>query len=140
MHSQNPTITVQVTVNAPVEKVWECFTTPQHIMQWNNASPDWHTPHATNDLQPDGKFRWRMEAKDGSFGFDFNGVYDVVNSPDYIEYSIEDGRKVKVTFEAVGNTTQVTETFEPENENSLELQQQGWQAILDNFKKYVEEC
>lgn len=131
-------ITVEAVINADVEKVWEYWTKPEHITQWNNASPDWHTPHATNDLQVGGKFLSRMEAKDGSFGFDFCGVYDEVKIKELITYTLGDERKVSINFNSDGNTTKVTETFEAENENSVELQQGGWQAILDNFKKYVE--
>ncbi|MDP4262576.1 MAG: SRPBCC family protein [Bacteroidota bacterium] len=131
-------ITVENTINAPVKKVWEFWTKPEHITRWNNASDDWHTPRVENDLRAGGSFVSRMEAKDGSFGFDFGGVYDVVRNNEYIEYTIGDGRKVKVTFTAEGNKTKVTENFEAENMNSVELQKGGWQAILDNFKKYTE--
>jgi uncharacterized protein YndB with AHSA1/START domain len=131
-------ITVENTINAPVEKVWETWTRPEHITQWNNASDDWHTPRAENDLRVGGSFVARMEAKDGSMGFDFGGVYDAVKNNEYIEYTIEDGRKVKITFNPQGNKTKVVESFEAENTNSVELQQGGWQAILDNFKKYTE--
>ena len=131
-------ITVEAVINAAVEKVWECWTKPEHITQWNNASPEWHTPQATNDLQVGGKFLSRMEAKDGSFGFDFWGVYDEVKINELIAYTLGDERKVSIYFNSDGNTTKVTEIFEAENENSVELQQGGWQAILDNFKKYVE--
>ena len=131
-------ITVENTVNAPVEKVWNCWTMPEHITKWNNASDDWHTPWAKNDLREGGSFVARMEAKDGSMGFDFGGVYDAVRTNEYIEYTIGDGRKVKVTFTAQGKTTKVVESFEAENMNSIELQRGGWQAILDNFKKYTE--
>lgn len=132
------TITVTTTVNAPVEKVWECWTEPAHITKWNSASDDWHTPHAENDLRDGGKFSSRMEAKDGSFGFDFGGVYDKVKTHELIAYTMGDGRKVEITFAGDGNTTKVIETFDPEATNSLEMQQGGWQAILDNFKKYTE--
>ncbi len=131
-------ITVANTINAPVAKVWEFWTTPKHIEKWNNASDDWHTPHAENDLRVGGKFLSRMEAKDGSFGFDFIGIYDEVEESKAIAYTLEDERKVKITFINEGNETKVIESFEAEEENSVELQQGGWQAILDNFKKYVE--
>jgi len=134
----NQVITVETTVNAPVEKVWECWTKPEHITQWNAASNDWHTPRAENDLRAGGNFFSRMEAKDGSFGFDFGGVYDAVEENQYIEYTIGDGRKVKVTFQKHGSTTKIAETFEAENTHSVEMQKGGWQAILDNFKKYAE--
>lgn len=132
------TITVETTVNAPVEKVWELWTKPEHITKWNNASDDWHTPRAENDLRAGGSFVSRMEAKDGSFGFDFGGVYDDVQENKYIEYTIGDGRKVKVDFTSEGNATKVVETFEAENTHSIEMQRGGWQAILDSFKKYTE--
>src|ERR1044071_2582885 len=111
------TITVESTINAPVEKVWEFWTTPEHITKWNHASDDWHTPFAENDLRSGGKFMSRMEAKDGSFGFDFGGVYDEVKTNELIAYTIGDGRKVKVAFTNQGNSTKVTETFEAENQN-----------------------
>lgn len=132
-------ITVENTINAPVEKVWEYWTKPEHITKWNNASAQWHTPRTENDLQVGGSFSSRMEAKDGSFGFDFGGVYDAVRENEYIEYTLGDGRKVKITFTANGNNTKLVESFEAETSNSAELQQGGWQAILDNFKKYTEE-
>ena len=132
------TITVETAVNAPVDKVWNLWTNPEHIIHWNNASDDWHTPRSENDLRTGGRFLSRMEAKDGSYGFDFEGVYDVVQLNERIEYTLDDGRKVKITFTGQGNTTYVVETFEAENENSIEMQKQGWQAILDNFKKYAE--
>lgn len=134
---KNP-ITVQATISAPVEKVWKFYTTPEYIMQWNNASDDWHTPKAENDLRVGGKFVSRMEAKDGSMGFDFWGIYDEVKTNELIEYTMGDGRKAKVTFTANEKQTTVVVTFETEDENSRELQQGGWQAILDNFKKITE--
>jgi uncharacterized protein YndB with AHSA1/START domain len=139
METQEKTIiTVENTINAPVEKVWKYWAKPEHITKWNNASNDWHSPRAENDLRTGGNFVYRMEAKDGSMGFDFGGVYDVVRPNEYIEYTIGDGRKVKVTFSNKGNTTNVVETFEAENTNSVEMQKGGWQAILDNFRKYTE--
>ena len=138
METKNQTITVENTVNAPVEKVWEYFTGPQHVEKWNAASDEWHNPRAENDLRVGGKFVYRMEAKDGSFGFDFGGTYDVVNENEYIEYSLGDGRKVKISFSANGNETKVVETFDAEGTHSIEMQKGGWQAILDNFKKYTE--
>jgi uncharacterized protein YndB with AHSA1/START domain len=107
-------------------------------MQWNNASDDWHTPRAENDLRAGGKFSARMEAKDGSMGFDFGGVYDEVKENEYIAYTMGDDRKVEVTFSAQGNETEIEETFEAEDTNPLEMQKSGWQAILDNFKNYTE--
>ena len=131
-------ITVQALVNAPLEKVWQRWTEPQHITQWNHASADWHTPRAENDLRAGGKFLQRMEAKDGSMGFDFEGVYDAVIPHQLIEYTINGGRKVKITFAREGSATQVVESFEAEDINSAELQRGGWQAILDNFKAHAE--
>jgi uncharacterized protein YndB with AHSA1/START domain len=131
-------ITVSTTVNAPLEKVWRFWTSPEHIMKWNSASDDWWTPRAENDLRTGGKFNSRMEARDGSFGFDFNGTYTLVEPQKTIEYEMEDGRVVSISFETVGNETLVTEVFEAESTNSIEMQQFGWQAIVDNFKKYVE--
>jgi uncharacterized protein YndB with AHSA1/START domain len=132
------TITVQTTVNAPVEKVWEYWSTPEHITGWCHASDDWHAPSADNDLRTGGKFSTTMAAKDGSFSFDFGGVYDYVEENKRIGYTLGDGRKVQVEFAGDGNTTTVTETFEPEGQNSMEMQRGGWQAILDNFRKYTE--
>ena len=131
-------ITVEATVNAPVEKVWECWGNPQHITQWCNASDDWHAPRAENDLRTGGKFSTRMEAKDGSFGFDFGGEYDEVRTNELIAYTMGDGRKVKVIFTNQGNATKVVESFEAEDQNPVEMQQGGWQSILNNFKKYTE--
>jgi uncharacterized protein YndB with AHSA1/START domain len=132
------TITFENTVAAPVEKVWKFWNAPEHITKWNNPSPDWHTPRAENDLRTGGKFSARMEAKDGSFGFDFGGVYDDVQVNELIEYTIGDGRKVIVHFTAKGNETRIVETFEAENIHPIDFQKAGWQAILDSFKKYVE--
>ena|SRR5688572_5486795 len=131
-------ITVETTVKAPVEKVWEYFSGPQHITKWNNASEDWHSPSAKNDLRPGGKFVTRMEARDGSMGFDFEGTYDQVKTNELIEYTMGDGRKVFVNFTNNGNETKVVETFDAENTHSIEMQKTGWQAILDNFKRYTE--
>jgi uncharacterized protein YndB with AHSA1/START domain len=134
----NPTITVNAIVNAPVDKVWNTWSQPEHIVKWNSASEDWHTPKAENDLRTGGKFSSRMEAKDGSWGFDFAGVYDFVEPQKVIKYRMADGRSVKVIFTANGDTTEVVEEFDPESENSVDMQREGWQAILNNFKKYTE--
>ncbi len=131
-------ITVETTVNAPVEKVWEYFSLPEHITQWNNASNDWFTPKSENDFREGGKFNNRMEAKDGSFGFDFEGTYVKVVPKEYIEYNIADGRNVQIKFAPEGEGTKMTESFEAETSNPAEMQKGGWQAILDNFKKYTE--
>ncbi|REK76802.1 SRPBCC family protein [Paenibacillus paeoniae] len=135
---QPVTITVESIVPSPVERVWSYWTEPEHIKQWNKATDDWHTPFAENDLRVGGKFVSRMEAKDGSFGFDFGGVYDEVNINESISYTIGDGRQVKIVFVRQGNDTKIIESFDTESTNSVEMQQAGWQAILDNFKKYVE--
>lgn len=132
-------ITVATLINAPIEKVWTYWTKPMHITQWNFASIDWWAPRATNDLTKGGKFTFRMEAKDGSFGFDLEGIYDRVEIQKRIDYTLSDERKVMVEFVVDGSTCKVIEEFEAETENSEELQRAGWQAILDNFKKYVEE-
>lgn len=131
-------ITVEALINAPIEKVWEFWTKTEHIMVWNAASDDWHTPSATNDLRTGGKFTSRMEAKDGSFGFDFEGIYDEVINMELIKYSMADGRKVQVDFIKEGNNTQIIEKFDPESVNPIDMQKTGWQAILNNFKKYTE--
>ena len=134
----NTRITVQNSINAPVQKVWEYWSKPEHITKWSNASDDWHTPRAENDLREGGKFLSRMEARDGSMGFDFGGVYDEVKEHNRIAYTMGDGRKVEVDFETSGDETKVVETFDAENTHPVEMQRGGWQAILDNFKKYVE--
>lgn len=136
--SNKSIITVTTTINAPAEKVWQLWTGPDHIIKWNNASDDWHTTHAENDLRVSGKFLSRMEAKDGSFGFDFWGIYDMVKINNLLEYTLGDGRKVIIQFTSKGNATNIVETFEAESENPVEMQKNGWQAILDNFKKYAE--
>src|SRR5256885_7190106 len=128
-------ITVESTINAPVGKVWELWNGPEHITQWCSAAEEWHTPRAENDLRVGGKFLSRMEAKDGSFGFDFGGEYTQVKTNELIGYSIGDGRKVTVNFTGKNNETKVVETFEAETINPIEMQKTGWQAILDNFKK-----
>lgn len=139
MGTSNPTrVTVQAVIQAPVEKVWKYWAEPEHITKWNQASDDWHAPRAENDLRAGGRFVTRMEAKDGSMGFDFSGTYDVVNVHEEIAYTLDDGRKVNITFNARGNETEVIETFDAEGTNPVEFQQAGWQAIMDNFKKYVE--
>lgn len=132
-------ITVEAVVNAPVEKVWVFRTNPEHIVKWNAASDDWHTTRSENDVHAGGKFSARMEAKDGSFGFDYWGVYDEVKTNELLESTLGDGRKLTVTFEVDGDTTKVTETFEAEATNPVEMQRGGWQAILNNFKNYTEE-
>lgn len=139
MATQTTTITVSTSIYATMEEVWKKWTTPEDIMLWNNASDDWFCPKATNDLRDGGKFNYTMSAKDDSFSFDFRWKYTNVEKPRVIEYRIEDWRTVSIFFEDNGcGTVKVTESFEAENENPIEMQQAGWQAILDNFKKYVE--
>ena len=131
-------ITVEATVNAPIEKVWKYWNEPAHITQWCAASDDWHAPYAENDLRKDGKFKTTMAAKDGSFSFDFEGVYTKVEPNKTIEYTMSDGRKVNIIFSSQGGSTHITETFEAESENSIDMQRAGWQAILNNFKAHTE--
>lgn len=132
-------ITVETRIHAPADRVWQAWNTPAEVMQWNAASDDWHTTHAEVDLREGGRFTSRMEAKDGSMGFDFTGVYGAVIPEQRIEYAMEDGRTVQVTFINNGDgSTMVRETFDAESVHSEAQQRQGWQAILDNFKRHVE--
>lgn len=131
-------ITIQTTVKASPQKAWEAWTSPASITQWNFASEDWQCPRAQLDLRPGGTFNYRMEAKDGSMGFDFEGEFTSITPHCLIEYSMGDARKVKVEFIPDGDDTRLIETFEAEDQNSAEQQRQGWQAILDNFKKFTE--
>ena len=131
-------ITVQTPVHAPLQKVWELWTDPQAVMAWNYASDDWHTPSATNDLRVGGEFHYRMAARDGSFSFDFTGVYTEVIPETKIAYALGDARNVSVEFQKHGDAVLVTETFDPEETNPIEMQREGWQAILDHFKKHAE--
>jgi uncharacterized protein YndB with AHSA1/START domain len=131
-------ITVETIVKAPLEKVWKFWSEPEHITQWYQASDDWHAPYAENDLHKGGKFKTTMAAKDGSFSFDFEGIYTKVETNKVIEYVLGDGREVSITFSSQGKDTRVVESFHPENQNPIEMQKGGWQAILDNFKKYTE--
>jgi uncharacterized protein YndB with AHSA1/START domain len=131
-------VKIEATVGADVGKVWSYWNRPEHIVKWNFAVDDWHCPRAENDLKVGGKLKSRMEAKDGSFGFDFEGTYSEVVEPKKIAYTIADGRRVETVFESLGGTTKITTTFDAENQNPIEMQQKGWQAILNNFKKYTE--
>jgi uncharacterized protein YndB with AHSA1/START domain len=131
-------VTVETTLIAPIEKVWESWTGPEHITKWNSASDEWHTPRAENDLRTGGQFLSRMEAKDGSMGFDFIGVYDEVRTNEFIAYTMGDGRKVEITFAENGDETTVIEQFEVENLHPVEFQKAGWQAIMESFRKYTE--
>lgn len=127
-----------VQISAPRDTVWQCYTDPQHIMQWNHASDDWHSPRSVQDLRVGGRFSTRMEARDGSEGFDFEGTYTDVALNERIAYTMDDGRAVTTTFTDNGGITEVTTAFDPESANPRDMQRAGWQAILDNFKKYVE--
>lgn len=132
-------ITVQVNVTADSAKAWDYWTKPRHITNWNFASNDWHCPYAENDLRAGGKLKSRMEARDGSSGFDFEAVYDEIVDQKKIVYTIADGRKVTTVFDDNGDSTTITTVFEAEGQNRTEIQRAGWQAILDNFKKYTED-
>lgn len=134
----NEPITVQAIIKKPIDDVWNAWNKPEHIKGWAFASDDWKVPNAQNDLRIGGKFKTRMEAKDGSNGFDFEGTYTEVKKHELIEYKMSDGRHVKVLFKNTPNGVEITETFDPENENSRDMQRTGWQSILNNFKKYTE--
>ena len=130
-------ITVATIINADLKRVWDYYTNPAHITKWNFADSSWHCPRAENDLKVGGKYKARMEAKDGSFGFDFEAVYSEIIEGKEFTYEFG-GRTANVRFDRLGDQTEVTVTFDPENENPAEMQKVGWQSILDNFKKYVE--
>jgi uncharacterized protein YndB with AHSA1/START domain len=136
--NENMMITVETTINAPVSKVWEHWTKSEHITNWNFATDEWHCPTATDNLESGGEFNWRMEAKDGSMGFDFTGVYDQIDENELITYKMADGRRVEIRFTEIDGEVKLTESFEAEGTNSDEMQRAGWQSILENFKKYVE--
>lgn len=131
-------ITVETKIKAPIQKVWDYWTKPEHIKNWCFASDDWHCPSAENDLKVGGKFTSRMEAKDGSFGFDFGGTYDIVEHHHQIGYAMNDERRVDILFKDQDGEVEVIETFDAETQNPIEMQKGGWQAILNNFKKLVE--
>ncbi|WP_214816655.1 SRPBCC family protein [Exiguobacterium sp. s131] len=128
-------VTISALVDAPIDTVWKLWTDPDHIKQWNHASDDWHTTEAENDLRIDGKFRSRMEAKDQSMAFDFEGVYEEVEVNELIQYRLEDERRVRISFSSEGDQTKVVEVFDAESMNPVEMQRLGWQAILDNFTR-----
>ena len=138
MEENKKTITVESIVNAQIDKVWKYWNEPEHITKWAFASDEWEAPSAENDLRVGGKFKTRMEAKDKSQGFDFGGVYTLVAENKSIEYDMNDGRHVKVEFTEVPEGIMIVQTFEMENQNSEDKQRTGWQAILENFKKYTE--
>lgn len=131
-------ITIKAAISANKQKVWEYYTLPEHITKWNFAIDTWHCPHASNDFRIGGKYLARMEAKDGSFGFDYEAVYNEIKTGEKIMYTLADDRKVNIVFNEAHGQTNVTITFDAENQNPIEMQQQGWQSILNNFKKYVE--
>ena len=131
-------VTVQAIIKAPINKVWDYWTNPAHIVHWNFASADWHCPNATNNLEISGEFHYLMAAKDGSVSFDFGGTYQAIEINKQIDILLGDGRKMEVSFEETTEGTQLTERFEPETMNAVELQKTGWQLILDNFKSYVD--
>lgn len=138
MKLETEKITITAIISADKKKVWDYYTRPEHITQWNYAIDTWHCPAASNDLRVGGRYVARMEARDGSYGFDFEGIYDEVVIGEKISFTMPDNRVVKVTFKQLGNQTEVTVTFDAENQNPIEIQRQGWQAILNNFKKYTE--
>jgi len=131
-------IEVEALINASPGKVYQLWTKPDHITKWNFASDDWCCPSAENDLRVGGIYKSRMEAKDGSFGFDFEGEYEEVSPSEKLVFSLSDGRQVETTFEEEVGSTRVTTRFDPESQSSIAMQREGWQAILDNFKKYAE--
>lgn len=136
--ANKPIITVETTVDRPIDVVWTCFTKPQHIKRWNFASDTWHCPAAYCDLRAGGRLVWRMEARDGTMGFDFSGTFIEVVPNQLLTYRLDDGREVRVQFTESANGTQIKESFEAESTHSPDMQKAGWQAILDNFRKYLE--
>ena len=134
----SPQITVSANIHAKQKKVWDYYTQPEHITNWNFANDDWQCPSATNDLTIGGIYSARMEAKDGSFGFDFEGIYIEIVEGKKLVFKLEDGRITTVIFKGNENETKVDVTFDAEMQNSIDMQRDGWQAILNNFKKYVE--
>lgn len=132
------TIKVENIIDKNVKEVWEFWTNPEHIVNWNFASPEWHCPKAEHELKVGGMLKYHMAARDGSLAFDYVATFSIVKPNELLEYTLGDGRKVSIEFIENGNTTQIIESFEIEDESSIDIQRQGWQAILDNFKKYVE--
>ncbi len=138
MSENKELITVETIIKSNIKKVWDCWTSPECIKEWNHATDDWHTTESINDLTEGGKFLSRMESKDGKMGFDFSGRYDVIAPQSYIEYTLDDNRKVTISFVERKDGVYVRETFEAENDFPAEAQKEGWQLILNSFKKYVE--
>lgn len=130
-------VTIETFVHAPPRAAWDAFTTPSAIMQWNQASPDWHCPSAEVELKVGGKHLARMEARDGSFGFDFSGIYEEVDAPHALCLRLDDGRSARTIFVAEGDGTRVTTRFDLETTNPAEMQRMGWQAILDSYAAHV---
>ncbi|MEZ4811290.1 MAG: SRPBCC family protein [Allomuricauda sp.] len=135
---ETTSIAIETTIGADIKKVWDSWTKPEHIIKWNYADDSWHCPKASNDLRVGGKYVARMEAKDGSFGFDFEAVYDEIIDQRKIAYTLGDGRKVSTIFESSNGRTKVSTIFDAEKINPIEMQKNGWQAILNNFAKYTE--
>jgi uncharacterized protein YndB with AHSA1/START domain len=131
-------ITVSASVNVSKEKAWDLWTLPEYIIHWNHASDEWSCPRAETDLKVGGRYTFRMEARDGSMGFDMSGTYLKIDKPGFLSYDMDDGRTIEVTFTEKDGVTEIIEKFEPESIHSRALQQQGWQSILDNFKRYAE--
>ena len=131
-------ITIYATISAGTQKVWNYYTQPEHITKWNFASPDWHCPSASNDMRIGGKYTARMEAKDGSFGFEFEATYSEITENQKFVYIMPDGREVSVSMNEDNHLTNITVCFDTETENPVDLQREGWQAILNNFKNYAE--
>ncbi|MCC6945792.1 MAG: SRPBCC family protein [Thermomicrobiales bacterium] len=136
--TESTKLKAEATIAASPDKVWSYYNQSEHITRWNSASDDWHTPSSENDLRVGGRFKHRMEARDGSEGFDFSGVYTEVSKPKRLAYTMDDGRQAEVDIEDLGGSSKVTVLFDPENEYPREFQQEGWQAILDAFKAYAE--
>ncbi|MCB1178942.1 MAG: SRPBCC family protein [Leptospiraceae bacterium] len=132
-------ITIEASIGKDSKKVWEYYTSPEHITKWNFADPSWQCPSAENDMRVGGKYKARMEAKDGSFGFDFEAIYDEVTIGKSFSYTMPDNRNVSVKFNEAGSSTEIEIIFDAESENPVEMQRDGWQSILNNFKKYAEE-
>ncbi len=137
-HRLDMKIAVETEAKATPEQCWAAAVTPAAIMQWNAASPDWHCPSAEVDLRVGGRMTSRMEAKDGSTGFDFEATYTVIDAPHRLEYKLDDGRMVELVLEGTADGTHIKQTFDAETENDAEMQRRGWQAIADNFARYVE--
>ena len=132
-------ITIETTINKPVVPVWNSWTDPKHVINWNFATDEWHCPKATSDFNEGGHFSYTMASKDGKMAFDLEGVFDMIQPMKRIEYTLSDGRKVSIIFEKISEQqTRVEQSFEPESINDPEMQRLGWQAILNNFKKFTE--